>query len=335
MRQLWWLFGIVAVSLAILGGGLWSDYRRSMDSPLKNAETVYFEITKGQSLKHIAEDLQARGWLDRPYWFRLMAWAEHAAKQIKFGEYEIPVNTTPRQLLGLFVSGKVRHYSLTFVEGWTFKQMVDALSRQPILVHQLDGKSPDEIMGMIGATGEAAEGRFYPDTYFFTKGIADLELLRQAYRKMQKVLADEWQSKAQGLPLHNPYEALILASIVEKETGLAEERNKIAGVFSRRLAKGMLLQTDPTVIYGMGDAYQGNIRKEDLLRDTPFNTYTRRGLPPTPIAMPGIDAIHATLHPDSGDSLYFVARGGGAHVFSSTLAEHNKAVNEFQRHHHE
>ncbi len=325
----------VAVLSAFLLGGLWTDYHMSMDSPLKNQETAYFEITKGQSLKAIADGLQGKGLLARPFWFRLMAWAGNASKRMKFGEYEIPVQTTPRQLLGLFTSGKVRHYGLTFIEGWTFKQMVEAMNREPGIVHQTEGKSPVEIMGLMDSPGEQAEGRFYPDTYFFSKGTADIEILKRSYRKMQTVLADEWQAKAQGLPLHNPYEALILASIVEKESALAEERNKIAGVFSRRLAKGMLLQTDPSVIYGMGEAYTGNIRKEDLHRDTPFNTYVHTGLPPTPISMPGIGAIRASLHPDSGASLYFVARGDGGHVFSNTLAEHNKAVDQFQKNRHE
>ncbi len=328
-------FAAVAASSVVILVFLGVDYRLSMDSPLHNREAAYFEISKGQSLKAIAEDLQTKGLLGRPIWFRLMAWTEHASKRIKFGEYDIPANTSPRQLLDLFVLGKVRRYSLTFVEGWTFKQMTEAMNRQPALVHQIDGKSPSEIMGMIDAPGEQAEGRFFPDTYIYSKGSVDIELLKQAYRKMQAVLADEWQGRAQGLPLRNPYEGLILASIVEKETSLAEERNKVAGVFSRRLAKGMLLQTDPAVIYGMGDAYAGNISRDDLRRDTPYNTYVRPGLPPTPISMPGIDAIRSALHPDSGDSLYFVARGDGGHVFSNTLAEHNKAVAQFLRNRHE
>jgi len=326
--------GIAVVSFVLLFG-VWMDYGHNMDSPLNNRETVYFEIDKGQGLKAIAEGLHIKGLLDRPLMFCLMAWTENAAKRIKYGEYEIPVQTTPRQLLNLFVLGKVRRYSLTFVEGWTFNQMVDAMNRQPALAHLIAGKSPAEIMGMIEAPGEQADGRFFPDTYIYTKGTADLELLKWAYRKMQTVLTDEWQGRTEGLPLHNPYEALILASIVEKETGLAEERSKIAGVFSRRLAKGMLLQTDPTVIYGMGSAYTGNIRKDDLLRDTPYNTYIHNGLPPTPISMPGIDSIRSVLHPDQGNSLFFVARGDGGHVFSNTLAEHNKAVAQFQKKHHE
>ena len=325
----------IAVASIVLMFSLWMDYRLHMDSPLNNHETAYFEIDKGQGLKAIANGLHTKGLLDRPLWFCLMAWTENSAKRIKYGEYEIPVQTTPRQLLNIFVLGKVRRYSVTLVEGWTFNQMLEAMNRQPALAHLIAGKSSSEIMGMIGAPEEQADGRFFPDTYIYTKGTTDLELLKQAYRKMQAVLAEEWQGRAEGLPLHNPYEALILASIVEKETALAEERNKVAGVFSRRLAKGMLLQTDPTVIYGMGNAYTGNIGKGDLLRDTPYNTYIHNGLPPTPISMPGIDSIRAALHPDQGSSLYFVAHGDGGHVFSSTLAEHNKAVAQFQKKHHE
>jgi UPF0755 protein len=272
--------------------------------------------------------------IEKPLWFRLLAWAEKAQSRLKYGEYEIRPQTTPRQLLALFVSGKTRHYSVTFVEGWTFRQMVEMMNRQSGLAHRIEAKPSAEIMAMIDAPGEDAEGRFFPDTYFFTRGTEDLEVLKRAYRKMQSVLAEEWDGRAQGLPLRNPYEALILASIVEKETGLAEERPRIAGVFSRRLVKGMLLQTDPTVIYGMGEAYAGNIRVEDLQRDTPFNTYVHPGLPPTPIAMPGLGALHAALHPEAGDSLYFVARGDGGHVFSKTLAEHNKAVDQFQKNRH-
>jgi UPF0755 protein len=325
---------VVFAALA-LGAGLWLDYRHAVDAPLANQEPVYFEISKGQGLATIAEALHERGLIDRPRWFRLLAWLDKVQARLKYGEYEIPPGTTPRQLLALFASGKVRHYSLTFVEGWNFRQIVEALNRQTALVHHVEGKSPKEIMGLIDAPGEDAEGRFYPDTYFFNRGTDDLELLRRAYRKMQAVLAEEWQGRAADLPVQSPYEALILASLVEKETGRADERPRIAGVFSRRLQKGMLLQTDPTVIYGMGEAYAGNIRKEDLLRESPFNTYLHTGLPPTPISMPGLASLRAALHPEPGDSLYFVARGDGGHVFSKTLAEHNQAVDQHQKNHHD
>lgn len=324
---------IFLVSLLI--GALWADYLNFVESPLENKDPAYFEISKGQTLPEIAESLRARGLIDRPRWFRLLAWQDNLSTRLKFGEYEIPPQTTPRQLLALFASGKVRHYSITFVEGWTFRQMADALNRQPALAHRIEGKSPGEVMGMIDAPGEDAEGRFFPDTYFFSRGAEDLEILKRAYRKMQVVLAEEWLGRGEGIAVRNPYEALILASIVEKETSLPDERFRISGVFNRRLAKGIWLQTDPTVIYGMGEAFQGNLRKEDLLHDTPFNTYAHPGLPPTPIAMPGSDALHAALHPDSSGCLYFVARGDGGHVFSNTLAEHNKAVEQYQKNRHD
>ncbi len=330
-----WLLSCVAILFTALFGVMGGEFCLQMDSSLNNRETVYFEISKGQGVKAIADGLYVNGLINHPFWFRLFAWKENAATKLKFGEYEIPPATTSRQLLALFASGKVRHYSLTLVEGWTFKQMAEAMKQQPNLVHLIDGKPPAEVMGLIDAPGEQAEGRFYPDTYFFSKGTSDIEVLKRAYHKMQTVLADEWQARGQDLLLHNPYETLILASIVEKETGLAEERNKIAGVFSRRLSKKMLLQTDPSVIYGMGESYTGNIRKEDLLRDTPFNSYVHLGLPPTPICMPGIGSIRAVLHPDAESSLYFVARGDGGHVFSDNLTDHNKAVNQFQKKRHD
>jgi UPF0755 protein len=210
--------------------------------------------------------------------------------------------------------------------------MLEHLHQDISLEHQLDGKSDAEIVAVMGIPGEHPEGLFYPDTYFFTKGTSDMALLQRAYRKMQAVLEAEWRGRAPGLPLETPYQALILSSIIEKETARPEERARIAGVFVRRLAKGMLLQTDPTVIYGMGETFNGDIRREDLQRDSPYNTYLRPGLPPTPIACPGTPSIHAALHPEPGDSLYFVARGDGTHVFSRTLDEHRQFVDQFQIH---
>ena len=329
------LIGISVILASFLTGWLWMDYRDTVDSSLGNTETVYFEIFKGQGLAAIAASLKQQGVIQKPYWFRVLAYAERSATKLKYGEYEIPPHTTMRQLLARFVSGKVRQHTVTFIEGWRFQQVLAALSQHPALAHRVAGKSVDEIMNLLGAPGEQPEGRFYPDTYFFTKGTEDLELLKRAYRKMKTALEQEWQGRADGLPLASPYEALVLASIVEKETARADERPLIAGVFSRRLAQGMLLQTDPTVIYGMGEGFKGDIRKEDLVRDTPYNTYVHAGLPPTPIAMPGVASIRAVLHPDTGASLYFVARGDGSHVFSNTLDEHQQAVEQFQMNHHD
>jgi UPF0755 protein len=230
----------------------------------------------------------------------------------------------------MMISGKVRQYALTLVEGWNFRQVMDAVQSHPSLAHTLQGLENAAIMAQLGHPDEHPEGRFLPDTYHFPKGLSDVAFLQRAYDAMAQTLAQEWEGRAVGLPLQTPYEALILASIVEKETGLASERQAIAGVFVRRLEKRMRLQTDPTVIYGMGERYDGNIRKQDLLEDTPYNTYRRLGLPPTPIAMPGRDAIHATLHPDDSQNIYFVSRGDGSHHFSATLEEHNNAVIKYQ-----
>jgi UPF0755 protein len=325
------LIGGVVLVAGLLLGWLWLDYRTTVDSPLANRDTAYFEVGKGEGLARIAQGLAERGILARPLWFQVLAYASGAQKHLKYGEYEIPPGTSPRDLLDKMVAGKVRQYPVTVVEGWTFADMLALLARHPALKAEVSSKPPAEIMAFLGAAGQSPEGRFFPDTYFVTRGTSDLEVLQRAYGKMRTVLEQEWRARSEPLPLGSPDEALVLASIVEKETARPEERPLVAGVFVRRLAKGMRLQTDPTVIYGMGAAYNGNIRKEDLRRDTPYNTYTRTGLPPTPIALPGQSAIHAALHPDGGTSLYFVARGDGTHVFSSTLEEHQRAVDQHQK----
>jgi UPF0755 protein len=228
------------------------------------------------------------------------------------------------------VEGKVIQYSITLVDGWTFAQALEVVQSNPYLVHRLEGLDADTIMARLGYAGQHPEGRFMPDTYFFPRGLTDIAFLQRAYQAMQSYLDTAWRSRDVGIPVHTPYEALILASIVEKETGLASERRAIAGVFSRRLIKHMRLQSDPTVIYGMGDSYKGNIRRRDLHSDNAYNTYQHAGLPPTPIALPSRDAIDAVLHPEEGDALYFVSRGDGSHKFSATLEEHNQAVIKYQ-----
>ncbi|MBS1213165.1 MAG: aminodeoxychorismate lyase [Proteobacteria bacterium] len=325
------LIGILVIATSFAVGWSWMDYRAYLEQPLGNEVPVIFEIAKGQRLPAIADALHQQGLVRKPLWFKLYALTSKSAPRLKFGEYEVPARMTLRELVAMLVSGKVRQHAITFVEGWRFRQVLEQLHRDAFLDHQLPGKSDTEIMGMLGIPGDNPEGLFYPDTYFFTKGMSDVALLQRAYRKMQDVLNSEWQARAQGLPIETPYQALILASIVEKETARPDERARIAGVFMRRLANGMLLQTDPTVIYGMGDAFQGDIRRDDLQRHTPYNTYVRPGLPPTPIASPGILSIHAVLHPEAGDSLYFVSRGDGTHVFSRTLEEHRKLVEQFQK----
>ncbi len=325
------LIGILVIAASFAFGWSWMDYRAYLDQPLGNDTPVVFEIAKGQGLSAIADTLQQHGLVRKPLWFRIYVLSSKAAGRLKFGEYEAPPGMTLRGLVDMLVAGKVRQHAVTFVEGWRFRQMLERLAQDAALEHQLKGKSDAEIMALIGAPAEHPEGLFYPDTYFFTKGMSDTALLQRAYRKMQAVLESEWRARTEGLPLGSPYQALVLASIVEKETARPEERARIAGVFVRRLTKGMFLQTDPTVIYGMGEMFQGDIHREDLQRDTPYNTYVRSGLPPTPIACPGILSIRAVLHPEAGDTLYFVARGDGSHVFSRTLDEHQQFVDQFQK----
>ncbi|CAI8916974.1 endolytic transglycosylase MltG [Methylocaldum szegediense] len=334
-RGVQWLIGTIVIAASFLIGWLWMDYRAALDRPLVLDRPVYFEIAKGDGLARISTELERQGIIGNRIWFTLRACIDGSARQLKFGEYEIPPGTTLRQLLAMFVAGKVRQHPITLVEGWTFRQVLAMLDQSPPLTKLARGKSPEEIMRMVGAPDEHPEGRFYPDTYFVTKGTTDIEVLRRAYRKMQAVLEEEWANRDERTTYATPYESLIVASIVEKETARPEERPLIAGVVTRRLAKGMLLQTDPTIIYGLGDDFSGNIRKEDLLKDTPYNTYVRVGLPPTPIAMPGRDSIHAALHPAAGESLYFVARGDGTHVFTNTLEDHQRAVEQFQKRRHD
>ena len=330
MKKLLW----PVVLLVVLGLGLvvwqWMLYRQALDRPLSITEPVVLEIRKGESLKSVARRLQRQGVLQNHRWLLLWAYERGAAGDIKVGEYDIQPGSTPRSLLALLVSGKVRQHRVTLVEGWTVKQALQALQAQSGLKHTLEGVKLDQLLAELGFPAGHPEGRFFPDTYFFTRGTDDREILKRAYHRMEQVLQEEWQGRGQGLPLKNPYEALILASIVEKETGHRDEQPRIAGVFIRRLQKGMLLQSDPTVIYGMGEAYHGNIRRSDLRRSTPYNTYVQSGLPPTPIALPGRDAIHAVLHPATGKELYFVAKGNGRHEFSATLKEHNRAVFRYQ-----
>ena len=233
-------------------------------------------------------------------------------------------------MLGLWQRGEVVQYSLTMVEGWNFRQVRAALARQERLEQRLADLSDAQLMERLGLAGQNPEGRFFPDTYRYVRGMSDEDLLKQANVRLERVLAEEWQKRAEGLPYREPYDALIMASMIEKETGVPEERGEIAGVFVRRLRMGMSLQTDPTVIYGMGERYNGRITRADLRTPTPYNTYTIDGMPPTPIAMVGREAIHAALNPLDGTTLYFVARGDGSHVFSNTLAEHNRAVREYQ-----
>ncbi|MEN8174286.1 MAG: endolytic transglycosylase MltG [Pseudomonadota bacterium] len=311
---------------------LWNDYRRFVRSPLETGKLpLHYTLEQGATLRTVAADLEARGVVRTARYLRLLGRERGDAQRIKAGEYLIQRGATPQTLLDLFVSGRVLEYSLTLVEGWTFRRVMAAVRGNEILRSTLPAEAGDkEIMAAIGHPSQHPEGRFFPDTYRFPRATTDVEFLRRAYERMNLILEKEWTQRSVDLPLESADEALILASIIEKETGLASERAHVAGVFTRRLQQGMRLQTDPTVIYGMGESFDGDLRRRDLRKDTPYNTYTRAGLPPTPIAIPGREAIHAALHPADGDALYFVASGDGGHQFSATLREHNRAVRRYQ-----
>ncbi|WP_456377512.1 endolytic transglycosylase MltG [Thiolapillus sp.] len=310
---------------------LWSHYNEFLETPLALPEQgMVLNVPQGMSLGKIAYQLEQQEMLEDARLLRLYGHFHPEATQIKSGEYKLPAGLTPVTLLDLLVSGKTISYSVTLVEGWTFAQMMQAIHEQPELHHTLKGLSGAEIMQRLGHEGEHPEGRFFPDTYLYPRNFSDLELLKRAYARMEETLAQAWAKRPEGFPLKSPYELLILASIVEKETGRAGERDRIAGVFLRRLKKGMRLQTDPTVIYGMGERYKGNIRRKDLRESTPYNTYVISGLPPTPISMPGRESIFAVVNPVDEKALYFVAKGDGSHQFSATLKQHNAAVRKYQ-----
>ncbi|MDH5649263.1 MAG: endolytic transglycosylase MltG [Gammaproteobacteria bacterium] len=316
---------LVVVTLLLAGLYLGWSWSRSLI-----AEDKTVVIQPGTSLGGVSRELVQEDILSNAWSFKFLAYIRGDSRRIKVGEYLFPAGISQWKLLNQIVAGKVVEYPLQFIEGWTFKQLLAALESAPKLTHELTGKKEGEIMALLGYANIHPEGRFYPDTYFYSAGATDISILQRAYKKMEKALWIEWEARDPSVPVKDPYEALILASIIEKETGQPDERSMIAGVFVNRLRKQMRLQTDPTVIYGMGDSYRGNIRLKDLRTDTPYNTYTRGGLPPTPIAMPGQDAIHAALHPRDTKALYFVSRGDGSHVFSDTLSEHNQAVIKYQ-----
>ncbi len=291
---------------------------------------MVYNIKPGMTLIRVINDLKNKKIITNTRYLLWYARFVGSADKIRIGEFKIPYNSNPKQLLSILVSDKVISYSFTIIEGWSFDQLITAIKDDKIIIHTLNDLNKIDIMTKLGLKGIHYEGRFLPDTYFFPRGTTDIEFLKRAYNSMTVYLKTEWQNRQVGVPLSSAYEALILASIVEKETGLVSERKKIAGVFVRRLQTKMRLQSDPTVIYGMGERYKGNIRRSDLKQKTAYNTYRRHGLPPTPIALPGRDAIYSTLHPDDSDVLYFVARGDGSHYFSSSLKEHNNAVIKYQ-----
>lgn len=334
MRRVAAVVAVLAL-LAIAAGSGYYWLKAAYYSPGPAKQSMRVQVEQGASVRTVLQDLSRQGIVDHPraieLYVRLNSRLTHHAPRIQVGQYEIPAGASPAEILDLFDQGKVVLEQLTVIEGSRFSDLRHLLDAHAAVAHTLRGKSDEEVMAAIGHAGEHPEGRFFPDTYRFAARTPDVEILGKAYAALQKVLDEAWQQRSADLPLQTSYEALILASIVEKETGLPAERPRIAGVFVSRLRKGMRLQTDPTVIYGLGASYDGDIRSRDLVTDTPYNTYTRAGLPPTPIALPGRDSILAAVHPQETGDLYFVATGtgDGGHHFSKTLEEHNAAVRSY------
>lgn len=327
MRFLNKLLMLVLIAIVALAGWVIYFAKQPITLPVASQDLV---LKHGSSLRGIAQQMVREGVLAEPWTFMLLVRAQGLAGEIKAGNYELHEGMTNYDLFLMITDGITNQRSITFIEGWTFRQMREALNRHEDIRHLSIPMTDEEILRQIGATERVAEGLFFPDSYFFDSGMSDLDILKRAYETMQRKLAKSWETRAPGLPYRTSYDALIMASIVEKETGRASERPMIASVFLNRLKLGMRLQTDPTVIYGMGENFDGNLRKRDLLSDGEYNTYTRAGLPPTPIAMPGIAAIEAALHPAQSKALYFVGKGDGSHAFSATLNEHNRAVHRYQ-----
>lgn len=342
-RCLLWLMVLAVVTFLAVGIFLFIDYKRFISRPMvveSSAKTLV--VNSGDTISSLIKTFNERGLPIAPdspfsqslgsYYFRYLAKSTEQSARLKIGEYALRQGMTPPEVLRLLTSGKTIAYKVRFLEGWNFKQLRDELSNNSHLEQTLIFVPDTDIMSTLGVKEQTvAEGWFFPDTYQFPRNTKDIDILRQAYQLMQKNLKKAWQARDKNIVLKTPYELLILASIIEKETALDSERRQVSGVFHRRLAKGMPLQTDPTVIYGLGEKYRGKIYKSDLKRDTPYNTYTRKGLPPTPIAMPGMASLLAAGQPDSGRSLYFVADGTGGHVFSETYKQHLKAVRDYRR----
>jgi len=331
LKKLFIILFLCVFSLSLLASGAFAYYKYELDRPVISFdEHKIIEIVPGQSFNAVTKILMTQGVLDTPWIMKIYGRFSGLGGQLKAGEYQLEGELTIPELVDVFVSGKSIQYQITFVEGWTFKELLAELAAHDKLKKVVSGNAPKDILNSVTDLYKHPEGLFFPDTYTYRKNDSDLSILMRSFKRMQTVLGQEWKTKAKNLPIKTPYEALILASIVEKETGDASEREQISGVFIRRLNKGMRLQTDPTVIYGMGEQYKGNITRKDLKKYTTYNTYRINGLPPTPIALAGREAIHAALHPDSGKSLYFVAKGNGSHYFSETLKEHVNAVNKYQ-----
>ena len=320
--------GLVLAGL-LLGASAWK-INSALEQPLNITQEELLDVPTGSTPSGTFNRLEADGVLEDAFWLRLYWRFNLATQPLHSGEYRMLPGMSAQGLIGLWQRGEVVQYSLTLVEGWNFRQVRAALAKNDKLEQTLAGLSDSELMEKLGHAGVFPEGRFFPDTYRFVRGMTDAEVLEKAYDRLEEVLAKEWSKRSPDVPYSEPYQALIMASLVEKETGVPQERGQIAGVFVRRMQIGMMLQTDPTVIYGLGERYNGKLTRASLREPTPYNTYVIFGLPPTPIAMVGREAIHAALNPVAGSSLYFVARGDGSHVFSDDLDAHNNAVREYQ-----
>lgn len=330
IRKLLVLFeGCLVLAGLLLGLSVWQQ-DVALKQPLNLTQEQLLDVPAGSTPTGVLNRLQADGVIKDAFWLRLYWRFNLSDQSFHSGEYRMTPAMDAKALLGLWQRGEVVQYSLTLVEGWNFRQVRAALAKQLKLEQNLTGLSDTELMARLGHADVFPEGRFFPDTYRYVRGMSDVDLLKQAYNRLDEVLAEEWTRRAADVPYVDPYHALIMASLVEKETGVPQERAQIAGVFVRRLQMGMLLQTDPTVIYGLGERYNGKLTRASLREPTPYNTYVIAGLPPTPISLVGREAIHAALNPVPGSSLYFVARGDGSHVFSADLDAHNNAVREFQ-----
>jgi UPF0755 protein len=318
--------GVIVSVAGVAGFSYWAKQPITTGEP-----SIDFTVAPGSSVGVAAQQIATAGVPVNPFLFALLARVTGKASRIKAGSYELKPGTTPRRLLTQLVRGEFAQESVTIIEGWTFRQMRQALAGAKALRHDTADLSDKELIARVAPGFKQPEGLFFPDTYLFAKGSSDVQIYKQAHQAMMNHLNAAWEKRDPAVPYSTPYEALIMASIVEKETGQKSERPMIAGVFVNRLKAGMLLQTDPTVIYGMGEKYEGKIRKKDLETDTAYNTYVRTGLPPTPIALPGLQSLSAALAPARTDALYFVSRGDGTSKFSDSLNEHNKAVNQYQR----
>lgn len=329
------LLKFLLVLLVVAAVGVFAGYRyweSRLEAPIAVEEDTLYEVPRGAGYNRVVTDLAARGVIEDEWAFRLLTRLEpETIPRLRSGEYLLEPGMSGRELIELLGSDRVVTYPLTVPEGWTFRQMRARLDAAPKLENLTQGLSDEEVMALLEREGRHPEGWFFPDTYRYHKGMSDLDILRQALARMEQVLEEVWEGRSDDLTIESPYEALIMASLIERETGAPEERREIAGVFKRRMQTGMRLQTDPTVIYGMGERYEGRITRADLQEATPYNTYVINGLPPTPIAMPGRASLEAAVDPLPGDTYYFVSRGDGTHHFSRTLREHNNAVNRYIR----